>query len=72
MWSSAKKYITDKITKSVTGKIIKYAFWSTVMFLGPIEVISTVGLPIAVTTAVVVHSGIIELGASKIVNKVVE
>ncbi len=68
MIRAAKNYIVDKITKTITGKIVRYVFWSTVLMLGPIEVVSTVGIPIAVATAAVVHSGVIEIGVSKIVN----
>ena len=62
------KYVASKITKSVVGKAIKYGFYSLVVIC-PGTLISAVGFQGVAVSAVVIHSGIIENGASMIVSK---
>lgn len=61
-----KKYIGEKITKSVVGRIIKYSFYTLVLTL-PGPLIATIGVTGVAISAVTVHSGILEYGVSKII-----
>lgn len=61
-------YIASKVTKSVVGKAVKWGFWSLVLFC-PGGMITAIGYQGIVISAVTVHSGIIEYGASSIVSK---
>ena len=70
MLRRASKYITEKVTKSVVGKIVRWGFWSVVL-LCPTAIVGTVGIPALAVAAITVHSGVIEYGTSKIItNKI--
>ena len=66
--SSFGKYVAGKITQSVIGKAVKYGFWSLVVCC-PTSLIAAVGFQGIAISALAVHSGLIEYGASKIVIK---
>lgn len=71
MLRSLGRTVLDKVVKAVSGKVTKYIFWTTVALVGPLEIVSMVGVPVALVTTAVVHSGLIEAGASKVVEGVV-
>ena len=64
------KYIVRKISGSVVGKVIKYGFWTTLCFFGPGPVIATVGIQGLVVAGIAAHSGIVEYGTTKVIEKV--
>lgn len=60
------KSIVKKITKSTVSKAVKWAFWSVIM-LYPGTMVATIGISGIAITAATVHSGIVEYGASKLI-----
>ena len=62
-------YIVQKVTSSAVGKVIRASFWGLLCLLGPGAVISTVGVTGVAVGAAVVHSGLIEYSAGKVVSK---
>ena len=71
MFRGAGKYIVGKLSSSMAGKAVKYSFWGLICFFGPVAVVSTVGVPGLALAAVTVHSGLIEYGTQKAVNKII-
>lgn len=70
------RWALNKATRVVVGhgvaKASKYAFWSGLMFFGPLTVVSTVGIPAVAATALIIHSGVIEYVADKAVSSAIE
>ncbi len=70
------RWALNKATRVVVGhgvaKASKYAFWSGLVFFGPLTVVSTVGIPAVAATALLVHSGVIEYVADKAVSSAIE
>lgn len=66
MLTQIKNYVITKVTHMAVGRLVKWGFWSAVLF-APITVVSTVGIPILAVTALTVHSGIIEYTTTKLI-----
>ena len=66
MFKKIGKYVLKKVTKSAIGKAVKYGFW-TVLLMFPGTAIGAVGVTGVAVGAGVVHSGIIEYGASSLI-----
>ena len=68
MFRRAGKYIVGKITTSLVGRAVKWVFWGVVL-ANPVTVVSTVGISGLAIGAATVHSGLIEYGTNKIINR---
>jgi len=66
------KYLTAKVAGSVVGKVVKYGFYSILMFFGPTSVIGVVGIAGLAVSGLIVHSGAIEYGTNKAVQKLLD
>ena len=65
MLRKASKYISEKVTKSIVGKIVRWGFWSVVL-LCPTAIVGTVGIPALAVAAITVHSGVIDMELAKL------
>ena len=66
MLKGIKNYVVQKVSNMVVGRLVKWGFWSVVLF-APVTVVSTVGVPVLAVTALTVHSGIIEYTTTKLI-----
>lgn len=66
MLTQIKNYVITKVTHMAVGRLVKWGFWSAVLF-APVTVVSTVGLPVLTITAITVHSGLIEYTTTKLI-----
>ena len=68
MFKKIGKYIVQKISGNLMGRLARWGFWGLVItFPGPaVSAIGVSGLTVALIT---VHSGIVEYGTSSIISR---
>lgn len=66
------KYVIKKISRTVVGRGVKWAFWGLICFYGPGPVVAAVGINGLLVGAAVAHSGIVEYSAEKMIDKTID